>query len=401
MVFASIQSAKHLRCQRFVRLLPLLLLTAAFTAPTLAAPTVSGSFGGVTLNRAPRDRAISRLRSALAPRLERRVRLSAGPKAVFRKRRDLGIQIDIGKMLARAQKGQKRVPLLLSVNPTRARIALSRLKPTLQTERRDARPILGRGGRVSIRSEAPGVALNVSSSLARLRGQVAGNPAKTNFQLVTTRNAPTLTRARLKGINGVIGSFSTQFNPAQYKRTLNMKIATRAIDETVLSPNEVFSLNKVVGPRTQARGYRTAVIFSGGKKEPGIGGGVSQVTGTLFNAALVAGLPIVSYRVHSRPVAYLLVGRDATVSYGNFDMQFKNNTGAPIFIDYQLQGNTLRARLFGKRTGRRVRLSTASKRQGEREMSAKLYRVIRQGNKVVKKELVGDSKYSWKDDNED
>jgi vancomycin resistance protein YoaR len=180
-----------------------------------------------------------------------------------------------------------------------------------------------------------------------------------------------------------------------------MRLATRRIDGTVLSPNEVFSLNKVVGERTQARGYRTATIFAGGKKEPGIGGGVSQVTGTLFNAALVAGLPIVSYRVHSRPVAYLPIGRDATVVYGGFDMKFKNDTSAPIFIDYKLQGNTLRARLYGKRTGRKVRLSVSSKRQGEREMSAKLYRVIRQGNKVVKKELVGDSKYSWKDDNED
>lgn len=384
-----------------MRLLPLLLLTSVLSAPTFAAPTISGSFGGVTLKNAPRDRAINRLRSALSPRLNRRVRLNAGPRAVFRSRRDLGIRVDVGKMLARAQKGQKRVPLLLVVDATRARKALTRLKPALQSTRRDARPILGRGGRVFIRSEAPGVALNVSGSLARLRQQVAGNPAKTTFQLVTTRNAPTLTRARLKGINGVIGSFSTQFNPANYKRTLNMRLAARAIDSTVLSPNEVFSLNKIVGPRTQARGYRTAIIFQGGKKEPGIGGGVSQVTGTIFNAALVAGLPIVSYRVHSRPVTYLPIGRDATVSYGSFDMKFKNDTGAPIFIDYKLQGNTLRARLFGKRTGRRVRLSVSSKRQGERELSAKLYRVIRQGGKVVKKELVGDSKYSWKDDNED
>jgi hypothetical protein len=100
---------------------------------------------------------------------------------VYRKRRDLGIEVDVGKMLARAQKGQKRVPLLLTVDPIRARRALARLKPTLQTERRDARPILGRGGRVSIRSEAPGVALNVSGSVARLQQQVAADATKTNF----------------------------------------------------------------------------------------------------------------------------------------------------------------------------------------------------------------------------
>ncbi len=356
--------------------------------------------GGVSVKGLDAKSATRRLNRELGAKLDKRVGLAAGRRIAYRKRRELGFTLNLGQMLALASKGQKRVPVSFNVNQAKASAALARLAPAFSSAAMDARPVLLRG-RVRIRPEVKGQKLDVSPSAARLKTAGEKNAAQTRFDLVDRQSAPTLSAARLKGINAVIGTFTTRFNPGQVKRTRNMRTAIAAIDGTLLSPNEVFSLNKTVGERTQARGYRTAVIFEGGKKEPGLGGGVSQVTGTLFNAALVAGLPIETYRVHSRPVAYLPLGRDATVAWGSFDMKFRNDSGAPIFVSYKLSGDRATATLFGKRSGKRGTMSVVSKKTGERAIEAKLFRTIRQGGKVVKKETVGTSSYSWKADDAD
>ena len=125
------------------------------------------------------------------------------------------------------------------------------------------------------------------------------------------------------------------------------------------------------------------------------------MTGTLFNAALEAGLPIVTYRTHSRPVTYISIGRDATVAWGSFDMKFKNDTGAPIYISYKIRGNRLRATLFGKDMGRTTKISVSSKKNGIRDISANLYRVIYKNGKFQERKKIGSSHYNWKADNED
>jgi vancomycin resistance protein YoaR len=129
---------------------------------------------------------------------------------------------------------------------------------------------------------------------------------------------------------------------------------------------------------------------------------VSQVTGTLFNTALFAGLDIVTYRTHSRPVKYLPLGRDATVSWGNFDMKFKNNTDAPVAIRYAIEGTQVVCTLYGHvPPARRVTLDVTSERLGPTEITATLMRTISEGGKVLVKQTVGHSHYDWKTDNED
>ncbi|HEX8465456.1 MAG TPA: VanW family protein [Abditibacterium sp.] len=380
-------------------LVPLALTVFLPISPAQAQKFGKVSVGGVSIAGLDRTAATRRLTRELAPKLNTRVTLTAGSKKVVRTRRQLGFSLDLGAALARAGK-QNRVPIAFSVDQKTLSNSLDRLSKTLSSRSQEAVPVLV-GKRVLIRRERPGILVNASQSAARVKAQAEKNAAQTRFALVVNRNAPQITAARLKGINAILGTFTTQFNPGNVKRTRNMRIAIGAINGTLLSPNETFSLNQIVGERTQARGYRTATIFEGGRKEPGIGGGVSQVTGTIFNAALVAGLPIETYQVHSRPVTYLPIGRDATVSWGNFDMKFKNDTGAPIYVSYKISGSRATATLFGKRTGRRASMRVVKKTNGPRDISAILYRTIRQNGKVVKKERVGSSRYNWKEDNED
>ena len=204
------------------------------------------------------------------------------------------------------------------------------------------------------------------------------------------------------GQTGKLSSCVTQFNPHNKKRVHNMRVALRALDGLTIKPREIFSLNRRLGKRIQSRGYRTAVVFEEGKKVPGIGGGASQVTGTLFNAALMAGLPIREYHNHSRPVPYLPVGRDATLAWDVKDLKLKNNTPAPIKLSYTIKGNRLIAALYGhQKPGKQVRISVVKRRLAKHHIVARLYRVFKQNGIVVSKELVGTSAYKWEPESPD
>jgi vancomycin resistance protein YoaR len=220
--------------------------------------------------------------------------------------------------------------------------------------------------------------------------------------LVGMAMQPADSAAQRHATSGRLSSFATRFNPRNVKRTHNIRVALKSLNKLVIKPGGVFSLNERLGKRTQARGYRTAVVFEDGRKVPGIGGGVSQVTGTLFNAALLAGLPIVEFHAHSRPVPYLPVGRDATLAYGAKDLRFKNNTTAPLRLSYQIRGNRLIARFYGlKRHGKQIRLSVNSRKIAKNHIVAKLYRRFKQDGKVVRTELVETSVYKWEPESPD
>ncbi len=378
-----------------------ILFAALLALPSLcfAQFALGTRVGGVSIAGLDQKAAIRRVKRELSPRLERKVALVSGAKVAFRRRRDLGFALDVGQMLAHA-KAKKQAPIFFRVDPAQAHRALSRVAGSLSSAPRDARPIYFKR-RVLVRPEITGKKLNVSTSSARLRILGERDATQTRFSLAETAIPPKVTRANLKNMNAILSTFTTSFNPGKVKRTLNMRVALRHIDGVILPSNGVFSLNQTVGERTQARGFRTAIIFEEGKEKPGLGGGVSQITGTLFNAALLAGLPIVTYQTHSRPVAYLPLGRDATVAWNSFDNKWKNDTGTPIFISYKLKGDHLTATLFGHRTGRTAKLSVSFKRQGPRDIKANLYRVIYKNGKAQHREKVGSSHYEWKADNED
>jgi vancomycin resistance protein YoaR len=353
--------------------------------------------GGIPVAGLNDEEATRRLNRELASKLDYKLTLAAGTKTVYRKRSDLGFSLATKQMLASA-KNTSVVPLSFSVDRIAAKNALTRLKAALSSEVVDAAPLYI-NKKVQIRPSVDGKTLDVSTSAARLQILGEKNATQTRFDLEAKTTAPKIKTEDLQGIDSILDAYTTRFNRAIKGRTNNVRIATAAIDGMVLKPNEVFSLNKTVGKRSKARGYQEAIIFENGKQIRGLGGGVSQVTGTLFNAALEAGLPIVTYRTHSRPVTYIPIGRDATVAWGSFDMKFKNDTGAPIYIMYKISGNRLRANLFGKDTGRTTKINVTSKRNGPRNISANLYRVIYKNGEVVKREKVGSSHYNWKADN--
>ncbi len=136
----------------------------------------------------------------------------------------------------------------------------------------------------------------------------------------------------------LLAEFSTKYAASNVNRTTNLRLATNKITGTVLLPGETFSYNKVVGKRTIAAGFKDAAIFQNGKVVDGLGGGICQISSTLYNAVLLSNLEIVDRSNHGFVTSYLGAGRDATVVYGSIDFKFKNNRQYPIKITGTVSG---------------------------------------------------------------
>jgi vancomycin resistance protein YoaR len=129
-----------------------------------------------------------------------------------------------------------------------------------------------------------------------------------------------------------IGEYVTFFNTNNKERNNNIYLAAKAINNYVLFPGEIFSFNKVVGERTAGKGYMPATVIVNGEFSEDFGGGICQVSSTLFNAVDNAGLKVVQRNSHSREVSYVPPKRDATVSWNGPDLIFKNDYNQPILI---------------------------------------------------------------------
>lgn len=135
-----------------------------------------------------------------------------------------------------------------------------------------------------------------------------------------------------------IGQYATFFNANNKNRSRNMALAAKAINNLVVFPGEMFSFNKVVGRRTAEKGYLRAPVIVRGELSEGIGGGICQISSTLFNAADHAGLHIVKRYSHSRNVPYVPPGRDATISWQGPDFSFLNKYNQPVLIRAHVYG---------------------------------------------------------------
>ncbi|RDW18520.1 hypothetical protein CWR48_12520 [Oceanobacillus arenosus] len=129
-----------------------------------------------------------------------------------------------------------------------------------------------------------------------------------------------------------LGTYTTFFRKSNVERTHNIALAAEAINNYVLFPGETFSFNRIVGERTRERGYKRAPVIVRGELSEDIGGGICQVSSTLYNAVDLKGIQIVERYAHSRKVPYVPPGRDATVSWWGPDFVFKNMYNEPILI---------------------------------------------------------------------
>jgi len=157
----------------------------------------------------------------------------------------------------------------------------------------------------------------------------------------------TLEKLKAEGIDRMIMSFTTDFASSAEGRAYNVTSTAQVLNDVELAPDEVFSYGKIVAATEKKYGYREAPVIQNGKLVPGIGGGICQVSSTLYNAAIRAGLDIVERRNHSLPVSYLPIGQDATFASGAIDFRFRNTTGKHLIIRTVVENRKLTVKLFG------------------------------------------------------
>lgn len=157
---------------------------------------------------------------------------------------------------------------------------------------------------------------------------------------------PTLITDKLSTINSNISSFSTSFASSSAERAHNIELAASFINGKSLMPGETFSFNDYVGERTGERGFSEAPVIVDHKVESGFGGGICQVSSTLYNAILLAGLKATERTHHTLPSSYVKLGLDATVDWNNIDFKFKNTLDYPILIQTSTNNRTLNINIY-------------------------------------------------------
>jgi vancomycin resistance protein YoaR len=172
---------------------------------------------------------------------------------------------------------------------------------------------------------------------------------------LTTAEAQTL------GIRRQLVTFTTDMGASSSNRIHNVHLMADYIDGTIIEPGEVFSFNRVVGPRTADRGFLEGQQIIGSLVLPSIGGGVCQTATTLFNDAFEAGLPVLERHNHNLYLSHYPLGRDATVSWGGPDLKFRNDLKHAILIKSSYTDATLTFTFYGTPEGRRVEAETGPK----------------------------------------
>jgi vancomycin resistance protein YoaR len=202
----------------------------------------------------------------------------------------------------------------VQVKPVDATIVISGGKPTI------------RPGRIGHTVPPDKLAAAVMSSLPKPADQRLAR-----VETVTAQPKLTTDEAEKLGVKEVVGEFSTQYPHADYRNT-NIGRAAELINGTLILPGETFSLNGIVGERTEANGFAKGLVIKGGRLREELGGGVSQVATTTYNAAFFAGMEDVEHRPHGFYIDRYPVGREATVYWGSLDLKWRNNTPYGVYV---------------------------------------------------------------------
>jgi vancomycin resistance protein YoaR len=247
----------------------------------------------------------------------------------------------------------------LTFRNARAEARLHQLFAWAETPPVDARIEVHPEGGITVTPSKPGEVLDMKVLLEDLDDAALGGGLRSIFVALTPA-MPKLSSEDVEtmGLASLGAQFITYFDPRNTSRAGNIALAAQLVDGSVIQPGQTFSLNATMGPRTTNRGFDYApVIAADGVLRQGVGGGICQYATTLFNAVLLAGLPIVERQAHSLYISHYPIGRDATVAWGAIDFKFKNDTGKALMIRSWVQNDHLTVAIVGK-TGREVTFET-------------------------------------------
>lgn len=235
----------------------------------------------------------------------------------------------------------------------------ARLRGQVERAPRDADFAANSNGTVRVVPSEPGLTLNVPLSADRVLAaakRVENRVA--DLALMTQQPHRTTAEAQAMGITGTVGSYETFYGGIP-NRIHNVELVAHLIDHKFIAPGATFSFNGTTGDRSAAKGFLEAPVIVNGELQTGLGGGVCQVSTTVFNAAYEAGLPITERTNHALYISHYPLGRDATVDYPSTDLEFVNDTGHWMLLRTLVGPSSLLVTLYGTPQHRRIVSITA------------------------------------------
>ncbi len=266
--------------------------------------------------------------------------------------------------------------------------------------------------------------IGIDFDLENAKNQISENPDETEYiiDLDCTYPKTTIENLDIDIFPDLLSSFSTKYDASKKDRSTNLQIATDKIDGTIIAPGKQFSYNKIVGARTIAAGYKEAKVYSNGEVVDGIGGGICQISSTLYDAAVFANLDITERYNHQFLTSYVPAGRDATVAYGSKDLKFVNNRTYPIKIVATVNSGIVKIEIYGIKEDDDMNVSfdveTVSnipynikyvddsslengtekiKQLGANGIIVNTYKIVTKNNIIVSKELISKDTYNAMD----
>lgn len=310
--------------------------------------TQSISVGGVDITGLNEKAALAKIHKQLAPLLQSKISLNDGNQVFWRTRAELGASIPYSQLIQSAlwlkSHGGGNVPVRFNVDLKKATAAMQDWAK--KVDRKPAPPSLNVIKGKVVQSGGAGFDLAVAGSAWRVKAALEQQPPILFVKLVS-RHTPGPGGIDLSPFKYVLGQFSTRYNPGVRGRTTNLKKSAKNIDGTIVPNGAVFSANKAIGERNEKNGWQMAKMFVNGDVVDGIGAGICQTATTLYNAALLAGLPIVERHQHQFRVFYAPTSRDATLYWGQKDFKFRNNSGGPIYVQALVHDRHYVVRLYG------------------------------------------------------
>ena len=243
-----------------------------------------------------------------------------------------------------------------------------------------------------------GYSLNQAALSRDIAQALSGGGGSVQMQVDTVQ--PQFTQENVASQYGMISYAVTNASSSSSNRLSNIRLALKSINGVWLDPGESFSFNQVVGQRTTARGYKTAAAYASGKVIDEVGGGICQVSTTLFNAVVKANLKVTQRSAHSMTVSYVDIGKDAAVDWGNKDLCFTNTSGERVYIcGYVTDDKRVRIGVFGRLLENGVTITLEGQKTGTKAFGTEYqmnFSMASGATKVVQKGKDGCSATTYK-----
>ena len=260
-----------------------------------------------------------------------------------------GIELDVDKMENDISEGIKDISkafnkeLNITVKEVKAgEIDIEKIYNEVHTEPQDAY-IIEDPFQIVVDKDGVDFAITIDEAKAIL----AETKDEYSIPLKITKAQNTVASLGSKAFPDLLGTFTTRYDAGNVGRTTNLAIACKKLNNQVIQPGEVFSYNKALGKRSVENGYKEAAVYVNGGVENGLGGGICQISSTLYNTVLFANLGIVERHQHSFTTSYVDPGRDATVVYGALDFKFKNTRKYPVKLEAYIKSGVATVSIYG------------------------------------------------------